>query len=233
MTEYYIDVEDVVTDFLRTFMTDPRARAEATDSNNFTATSGQTEFTITPTSGSVSCITSVTVDGASQTKWTDYFWDYQNSKITFYTGLTVGQAVVVNFKYGSTNWVYSDKPNDNLGSDSFPRISLFTIGGGGNKIGNYEADIDSRPVIQIDLWTRVDQVFTIGGRKYSNEYLGRYLGNRVVAAFDDNEAELFGVFFDFDLVGFPRTAPFSEEYVAYHTVVEVRVKGLNLGRIVK
>jgi hypothetical protein len=233
MVEYYIDVEDVLSDYLRTNMTDPKARAEATSSNTFAATALQTVFSITPPSGSVSCVTSVTVNGTDKTKWTDYYWDYQTQQITFYDGITLDQEVIINFKYGSTNWIYSDRPDDSLGADSFPRISLFTVGGSGNKIGGYKADIDSRPTIQIDIWTRNGVPFTISGRKYANEYLGRYLGNKVLNTFDDFEEQLFGIFFDFDVVGFPRGVPYSEEYQSHHTMVEIRVKGLNLGRIVK
>ena len=233
MTEYYLDVEDVVSDFLRVFMVDPKARSETTDSNNLTAVNTQFEYDVTPSSGSVSCITSLTVNGTEQVKWQDYYWDYQNSKVFFLDEdrFSGGEAIVINFKYGSSNWIYSDKPDDELGKAAFPRISLFTISGSGNKIGGADAAIDSRPIIQIDCWTRVDEISTIDSRKYSNEYLGRYLGNQVVNSFDDSEEKLFGVFFDFDLVGFPRTAPFSEEYNSYHTVVEVRVKGLGLGRV--
>lgn len=233
MTEYYLDVEDIVTDFLRVFMIDPNDRAESTDSNNFTAIVNQIEFNISPSIGSVSAITSLTVDGVKQVKWKDYYWDYQNSKVFFLdiNKFSGGESVVVNFKQGTTNWIYSDKPDDELNKSSFPRISLFTIGGGGNKIGGFKASIDSRPVIQIDCWARVDTPVTIDNRSYSNEYLGRYLGNKVVDAFNDNEEELFGAFFDYDLVGYPRAAPFSEEFNAYHTVVEIRVKGLDLGRV--
>jgi len=233
MVEYYLNVEDVISDFLRTFMIDPRNRAEDSISNTFSATASQTIFEITPTVGSVSCITKLTVNGSEKTKWKDYFWDYQNSKVTFYDALTLADVVIVTFKQGITNWIYSDRPDEALKDASFPRISIFTTGGGGNKIGGYKADIDSKPSIQIDCWAKIAQPFTIDGRKYSNEYLGRYLGNKVVDAFDDNEDVMFGVFYDFDLVGYPRGGPYSEEYAAHHTVVEVRVKGLHLGRIIK
>ena len=64
MTEQYLDPEDIISDFLRVNLTDPRDRAEASNTNTFDATSGQTSFTVTPTTGtSVSCVTAVTVEG--------------------------------------------------------------------------------------------------------------------------------------------------------------------------
>ena len=54
--------EDIVAEFLRARLTDPRARYTA-DSDTFAATAAQTTFTLTPTTGTnlVRAITSVTV----------------------------------------------------------------------------------------------------------------------------------------------------------------------------
>ena len=78
MTEYIVHPEDIISDFLRVQLTDPNARAEASESDSFSATAGQTTRTITASSGSVSAITSLTVNGASLKKWKEYYWDYQN-----------------------------------------------------------------------------------------------------------------------------------------------------------
>jgi len=232
MVEYYIDPEDVISDFLRVNLTDPRGRAEAIDTNNFTATAGQTEFTISKTGSTVQCITEVTVNAVVKKKWIDYFWDYQNFKLTFFTALSLNDAVVVTFKYGSTNWIYSDKPNGNLGATSFPRIEVFSTGGPGEKIGNYDAPVHSEPSLQIDCWARDGQQWTIGGKIYSNEYLGRYLANQVKFALEDNEETLFGIFYEYSFNG-PRAAPYSEEFVSYHSVIDVTLQGTGVGRIIK
>jgi len=229
--EYYVDQEDIICDFLRKNLTDPKSRAEDSETNDFTATAGQTVFTITATTGSVSCITSITVDGTSSKKWQDYYWDYQNSKITFFTALTVGQAVIVTFKQGTTNWIYSDKPDEALAANSFPRISIFSLSGAGERLGQYEAPFESSPIMQIDIWARNEDVNTIDSRKYSNNYLTRYLGNRIKKALEQNEEDLFPLLYNYRLVGGPRAAPYSVEYQAYHSVVEINVKGLQTGRI--
>jgi len=231
MVIYYADPEDVIADFLRVRLTDPRARAEASESDTFTATAGQTSFTLTPSSGSVSCITSATIDAAALTKWRDYYWDYQNQKIVLATAATVGQTVVVTFKYGSTNWIFSDRPDKKLSAINFPRISIFSLSGGGTRLGNYEAEVQGSPILQIDVWTKKDQVFTISSRKYANNYLGRYLGNQITYAFEEYISDLFPVLYNYIPISIPRAGPYSEEYQAYHTILEVNVRGIKLGRI--
>lgn len=234
MAEKYIDPEDIVTDFLRVHLTDPKSRAESTDTQNDTSTAGQTTLTITPSSGSdsVSCITSLTVDGSDYAKWQDYFWDYQNSEITFFSALSAGQAIATTYKYGSTNWIYSDMPDENLNSDSWPRVDVFTVSSPGRRLGNYEAPVYGRAILQIDIWSKNNYIATIGSKKYSGPYLTRYIGNRISRAFEDNENDLYPLLFNYEPISLPRTAPYSGKYQAYHTIVEVSLQGLSLGRIV-
>jgi len=232
MTEYYVDPEDIISDFLRVRLTDPKARAEASDTDNVTATAGQTEITLVPPSGSASCITALTINGTAQVKWRDYYWDYQNQKVTFFTALSLNDAVVITFKYGTTNWIYSDKPDEELSAGSFPRISIFTVSNPGNRLGQYEAAVEGSPVLQIDIWSKDGYITdAIAGRKYSNNYLTRYLGNRITRAFEKNESDLFPELYAYRPVSGARAAPYSFEYQAFHSIVEVNVKGLKLGRI--
>jgi len=232
MTTYYVDSEDIISDFLRANLTDPRARAEASESQSDTATAGQTEITLTPTSGSVSSITSLTVNGTTKKKWLDYYWDYQNQKITFFTALTLADAVVTTYKYGTSNWIYSDRPDQAISATSFPRISVFTVSAPGTRLGQYDAPVEGRPRIQIDIWTRNDDFsYTVDGRTYTRDYLARYLGHQITKAFEDSEEDLFPVLYNYTVGSGPRAAPYSEEYTAYHSIVEIILKGLRLGRI--
>lgn len=231
MTDYNIIPEDIVADFIRVHLTDPRARAEATDTDSFVATAGQTDFTLTPDSGSVSCVTAVTVNSVAKTKWKDYFWDYQNQKVIFFTGLTLSDDVDITFKYGTSNWVYSDKPDDKLKATNFPRIAIFHVSGSGNRLGRYNAPVESSIIFQIDIWTKDGYIATIGSNKYSNEFLGRYLGLQITKAFEENESDLFPALYNYIPSSTPRDAPFSQEYQAYHTMLEINLKGLNVGRV--
>ena len=231
MTEFAHDPEDILSDFLRVHLTDPKSRAETTDTDTHSATSGQTEFTVSPPSGSVSCLTSVTVEGTAQVKWKDYVWDYQNSMVTFASGLTLSDAVIFTFKYGSSNWIYSDRPNNKLSTPSFPRISIFCVSGSGIRLGNSDAPILGNPMFQIDCWARENDVVTIGSKKYSNNYLSRYLGYQIIKAFEDNESDLFPALWGFIPVGLPRAGPYSNTYQAYHTIVEAALSTINPGRV--
>lgn len=230
----FLPAKYILVDFLRKNLTDPRDRAEDTDSDTFTATASQTDFTCTPLSGSISCITSVTVEGTSQTKWQDYWIDFRNQKVIFFTGITVGDEVIINYKYGTTNWIYWDKPRTDLSETSFPRLNIMTIGGTGTRLGNSDAPVESTVRYQIDIWvkeTKANQIFTISGRKYSGEELAEYIASKVTETFEDSESDLYPVLYGYYVTQVPRDLPFNETYQCYHKVVEVELKGLDLNRI--
>jgi len=234
MSEFYVDSEDYVTDFLRVQLTDPRVRAETTETQTFTPTAAATVITLAaPTSGSVSCITNVTIDGSTDgaKKWQNYYWDYQNGTLTFFSAFAGTETVVVTYKYGTQNWIYSDKPDDQLSATSFPRIEVFTVSMPGERLGNYEAPVESRPVLQISVWSKDGYVKTISGRTYSNNYLTRYFGNRITRAFEENEDDFFPSLYDYRQISGARAAPYSEEYQAFHSIVEIGLRGITIGRI--
>jgi len=234
MGEFILDAPDVIMDFIRTHLVDPRARAEASESDTTASASvGQTEFSLSASVGTVSCITAVTVDGTAKSKWEDYHWDYQTETVTFYTAMTGGETVIITYKYGTTNWAYSDKVDKKLSSTSFPRISVFMVSGNGKRLGQYNAPVESSAMFQIDIWTRKDQVWTIDDRKYSNDYHGRYIGGRITKAFEDNEDDLFPVLYGYIPASIPRAAPESVEYLSYHTILEISFSCLDMGRIEK
>jgi hypothetical protein len=223
--------EDIITDFLRVHLVDPRSRAEASTSETVTATAGQTTITLSPPSGSVSCITELTINDVAQSKWKDYYWDYQNEKITFFTALTLNDSVKITYKYGIKNWAYSDKPDENLSATSFPRIEVSTINSPGRRLGRYDAPVEMSHYFQIDIWSKDNYTATVSSRTYSNEYLVRYYGNKITKAFEDNEDDLFPLLYNYVPVSGPKTAPYSERYQAYHSIVEINLRGLRSGRI--
>ena len=234
MTEsLYLDSEDILTDFLRSRLTDPRNRAEDTETQTFNPSLDDTDITLAnPTTGSISCITGVTIDGTDSKKWKNYYWDYQNKKLTFFSGFAGTEEVIITYKYGSSNWIYSDKPDENLSSSSFPRISIFTVSGSGQRLGNYEAPMESNVLLQVDLWVKENYIATYDSRKYSNNYLSRYLGNEIIKQLSENEDELFPVLYDFRIVSNPRPAPYSYEYQAFHSVIELSFNGISVGRLI-
>ena len=230
----FLPAKYILVDFLRKNLTDPRARAETTDSDTFTATASQTTFVCTPTSGTISCITNVTVEGVAKVKWKDYWIDFRSQAVVFFTGVTLNETVIVYYKYGTTNWIYWDKPRTDLGSTSFPRINILTVSGSGVRLGNYDAPVESTVHFQIDIWTKegkTDQMFTISSRIYVGEELAEYIAGKITEAFEDSEEDLFPALYNYNVTQTPRDLPFDETHQCFHKTVEVELKALDLGRV--
>ena len=230
----YLSPKTILVDFLRKNVTDPRTRITS-NSDSFTATASQTSFSLSPTSGkTLSHIISVTVDAVASTKWQDYYIDFKNEKIIFFTGLSAAQAVVVTYGEGTTNWIYPEKANKKLNALAFPRINILVIGTPGSRLGNYEAPVEAVPRIQVDIWAKEkqdNQIFTIDGDSYTGKDLAEYLSYKITEALEDNEEELFPALYGYDPVGMPPDLPFDEELQCHHKIVEFLCRGLKLGRI--
>jgi len=230
----FITQKWILTEFLRYRLTDPRARSEETQTETFTATAGQTTFQLTPTSGNIQCITAVTLDSVASKKLRDYYTDLELGQIVFRTALTVGQIVAVTYKYGSTNWIYPDKPNTELSSTSFPRMNLMIIPAGGKRLGSYDSQINYTSRVQIDIWCKeksTTNIFTIEGHKYTGEKLTEYLAAQVQTAFLNYEDDLFPILYDYEPIGPPADMPFNDEYQAHHKTVEFMISGIDIHSI--
>lgn len=232
----YLNPKFIIVEFLRNRLIDPRtARVNTSKTNNFTATASQTEFTLTPTAGNkMHSITSVTVAGSSKTKWEDYYMDYKSQKVILFTGATVGDAVVIVYKEGTTNWIYPDKADVRLSAASFPRMNILIPGNVGVRLGNYESPVEGTIRFQVDIWCKEkadNQIFTIGSNKYAGNDLGEYLAYKLTEAFEDYESDMHPALYSYDPVGMPRDLPFNEEYQCHHKIVEFIMKGMDIGRI--
>ncbi len=233
----YINPKWIIVEFLRNRLTDPRGtRRSVSNSNSFTATAGQTEFSLSCSSGkSLSHISSVSVNSTAKDKWRDYYIDFRDEKIVFFSGLTSGDTVEVDFYENSTNWIFWDKPDTSLGETSFPRIAVLIAGGTGNRLGHYTAPVESVILPQIDVWAKdkySNQIFTIDGKAYAGENLAEYLAYEVMKAFEDYEDDLHPALYDYQPTQIPpRTLPFDETYQCHHKSVEFEIKGINLGRV--
>ena len=224
----FISPKNVLCDFLRNRLTDPRSRAE--DSNTETFNGGSTSFQLDPTIGTVSCVSSVTVDSVVQTKWKDYRWDQQNQKVIFYSNTANGtDNVSISYKQGTTNWIYPDKAKKTLSKTSFPRINILVVGGSGGRLGQYNSDIESQIHFQIDVWTKENQVFTIDSVKYADDKLSEYLAHQIMSAFRNYENDLHPELYNYTPIGIPRDLGFNQELECFHTIVEVEMHGINVG----
>lgn len=224
----FISPKNILVDFLRNRLTDPRSRAENSTTEEFNG--GGTTFSLSPPSGTMSCITSVTVDSVTQTKWRDYYIDFQNQKVIFYSATGSGtNNVDITYKYGTTNWIYPDKAKKTLSLTSFPRMNVLVVGGSGERVGQYNSDVESLTHFQIDIWTKENQVFTISSVKYEGDRLAEYFGHQIMAAFRSYEDDLHPALYDYTPIGVPRDLGFDQNMECFHTIVETEMKGINQG----
>lgn len=224
----FISPKQIVVEVLRHRMTDPRSRAETPQTEEFNG--GGTTFSLTPTSGSVSCITGITVDGSAVKKWKDYYIDFQNEKIIFYSATAGGtNNVDISYKRGSTNWIYPDKAKTSLGSTSFPRLNILMVGGPGERLGQYNSNIESVMHFQVDIWTKENYIKTISSVKYEGDKLAEYLGYQVIKVFEDYINDIHPQLYNFRLLSQPRDMGFNTEYQCFHVIVEFELKGIDVG----
>lgn len=230
----YLSPKDIVVDFLRKNVSDPRNRI-STNSDSFTSILNQDSFTLSPTSGkTLSYVDSVTVDGTTKVKWRDYYIDFKAQRIVFFTGIASGLSVNVSYGESSSDWIYPDKPNKKLDADKFPRMNVLIIGNPGTRLGNYNAPVEAVPRFQVDIWTKEkqdNQIFLINDRKYTGADLAEYLSYQITKAFENSEEDLIPALYSYDPVGMPPDLPFDEELQCHHKVVEFILRGLDLGRI--
>ena len=223
----FISPKNIIIDFLRANLTDPRSRAETSQTEEFNG--GGKEFSLTPTSGTVSCVTSVTVTGTAQTKWADYWYDVQNYKVVFFSNTASGtNNVDITYKRGTTNWIYPDKAKEKLSSTAFPRINILMVGGVGERLGQYNSDVESVNHFQIDIWTKEGYIPTISSVKYSGDKLAEYISYEITRVFRASEDDLHPALYNYTLLGVPRDMGFNQELQSFHKIVEVELKGVNV-----
>ncbi|MFW6173519.1 MAG: hypothetical protein ACOC5T_07235 [Elusimicrobiota bacterium] len=225
----FISPKVVLQDFLRNNLTDPQSRAEETKTETFDGDA--TEYTLNPDSGKkFYAIKSVKVEGTTKSKWKDYYIDMQNSKVIFFSTTPSGTGnVEIEYKQGQTNWIYTDKPRQDLSSDSFPRVSITSLGGQGERVGQYNSNIQTAIPFQIDIWTKENQVFEIENHKYEGDKLGEYLAYKITKAFEDNENEIHPQLYNYTLLQSPRDLEFDKEIECFHTIVEIELNSLDAG----
>jgi len=225
----FISPKNIIVDFLRTHLTDPRARAEATNTETFDG--GTTSYQLTPTVGKVACITAVAVNSVTQNKWTDYYIDIQNQKVIFYSATVAGTLnVSITYKQGTTNWIFQDKAKESLSTTSFPRISIMKVSGSGKRIGQYNAAVEKVNRFQIDIWVKEDYAATIGSIVYAEETLAEYIAYQIQKAFEDYEKELFYQLYNYTLMSGPNDLGFDKTYECFHEALDIELKSINEGQ---
>ena len=233
----YINPKWVIVDFLRSKITDPRnTRIYSLKELDFIADSGQTEFSLSFSSGKgLSHIKRVLVDGVEKKKWMFYLIDFRKNKIVFFDAMSGGEEVKIELYESSTNWVYWDIFDENISEDQFPRVTITIAAGTGIRLGNFEAPVESTINVQIDVFAKekaVNQIFQIDGKNYAGEELSERIGYDIQNAFEDYENDLHPILYDYTPSQFPpRSVPFDEILQCHRKIVECELSGIKIGRL--
>ena len=223
----FISPKNIIVDFLRHRLTDPRARAEDSRTEEFNG--GGATFSLTASVGKMSCITAVTVDGTTQIKWADYYIDFQNQKVIFYSNTAGGtNNVDITYKQGTSNWIHADKVRESLSRTAFPRMNVLVVGGTGERLGQYNSNIQSVIHFQVDVWAKENQKQTISSVVYANDKLSEYFAYEVTKAFRAYVDDLHPALYNYTLLGTPRDLGYNQEMQCFHTVVEFELKGIDV-----
>lgn len=223
----------IITDFLRSRVTDPRGRNDNTNTESFIASSGQTEFSLTAPSDSVDFVSKVEVNGTEIKKWRDYAYDYRLEKVILFSASSDGDSVDITYNYGKS-WIFDDKPYVSLSAESFPRVSVSVLSSPTTRLGNYEAPVESMVQMQIDIWVKEKQngqVFEMDGKKWSGERLAELIGYSITNAFEEYEGDLFPVLYGYNASSYPVDLPYDEDLQVHHKNLTVELRGINIGRI--
>jgi hypothetical protein len=232
----YINPKWIIVEFLRRRITDPRSRI-VSGSDTFSApTVSQTDFELDPETGyKLSCTNSFLVNVTTyKYLWRDYWIDWENNKLILFTGLTAGEAVdpvtIAYKKATGSDWIFPDKPDENLSATSFPRISVSIPAMVGSRLGQYNAPTESVIRFQVDIWCKEkqnNQIFTISGRKYTGEKLAGYLGYKILEAFNEYEDDFFPIMYGFNNFSM-MDMPFDIETQTHHKIIEFDMRMVNI-----
>ena len=142
-------------------------RNVTTTTQNYTATAGQTVFTLTNEPRN---IRSVTVASVAKYYFLDYEFDAVAKTLTLYTGATLNDAVAIQYDYGTTGGggdkIYPDFPREDLSLSSFPRIGFQIISIKTDPISLGATSYMSDIVVSFKITVPADKISSVGGVTY-------------------------------------------------------------------
>lgn len=221
----YIEDKSLICFFLRTVITDPKNRISLLDSDSVTLTD-DTIVSVTSTSN-ISHISNLELDSVPLTAFVDYVYDIKNRKIVFFESKTGDLTYDI---YGGSNWIFDDTPRkEDLSKDSFPRISIIYVSRTNNILGNFDAKEEINNRIQVDVWSKKDQVFTVNIGDYSSnlgeDKLVMYLASECSNKLKENAWDLTYYYFkDFIPITKPTNQTYNSNYELYNSKFEFFIK---------
>lgn len=222
--------EEMLVEFLRVKLTDPAGR-HSSSTQTFSGNDILVNFTLSPPAGLLRCIEHVKIAGALQKKYIDYTFDYELNRVTFMTAPPTGtNNVEIKYKYGTTSWIFPDKPLTSLTDISYPRISVVLISGRGEAMGCSENDTWDNLRFQIDSWSPINKFVTISGESVGEQQLVTYLTREIWQAIRDywrTELMYAQMSVPEKVNEFPHD--FDETTTLFRKMLEVEFRGSNIG----
>jgi len=226
------EAEDILAEFFRAEVPEVArsglSNRQETDSQSFSGDGSAKVFTLTNAPVSIN---SVTVGGTTQTKHISYVIDLDNKLITFNSAPASGtDNVVVSYEKGS-NWIFPDKPRDDLLEPKYPRMGVFTVVQGEVPMGvgtggPYWMD----GVFQIDVVAFKGQKCFINGEEKEGQDVANHLGRLAVSRLTDGTLSKIGLKLYTPRILSNIPLPFDEEQNLFRRMIEVQFNAQDIGK---
>ena len=226
----FYDPALILVEFIRSRVSDPNSsRTYTQQTETFDGDGSTTSFSLSPTSGKMQWVESVTVGGTTMKKWQEYYVDIELQKIVFVTAPGSGSAnIVVVYRRGATCWVYNDTPHfKDLTEFSYPRISVAHLNPGARTVGSDTSGLIFDWQFQVNCWTKEGEknMYVVDGQLRGHLDLCRYLLLQVLIAYKTYNDDLYPALYNVREINGPRDLPFEETDQAYHSAVDLRFTG--------
>ena len=231
MTIKLPEAEDILTEYLRRKLTDPKSRMTDVVAESHSPAASAT--TITLTHSKLSHVDAVTVDAASKTLWEDYYITpgATSSVLTFDSAFAGTETVLVSYAYITAgNWIYPSMSTDNPNERAeYPRIAVITVDDPVAYMGSGTSLMRSYPHISLHALCTGEGVSidseTWGGRNAARK-LCRYAFTQIK---DNWRDDLSPTLFDFEPISGPVNVPLDERYRIYRAKADFRLSILDEG----
>lgn len=228
--------DEILVEFLRATVSEVTriglSNRHSNTTEEFNGNDSQTVFILTPPSGSVQCINSVTVDGTGVNKYYDYDIDLRNGKVTFATAPGTGtDNVDIDYDYG-TSWVHKskDREEEAWGPSSFPKIIVTLITESGEPMGMSDDSYWDNLIFQIDVLARKNQKCTISTETKEGQFVSNYLGRQVRQTFKSgNHRTHLADKLEHPVILRNDPVPFDEDKGIFRRKVELQMKSQDIG----
>jgi len=234
---YFEEPEDIILNFVRSRITElvrrnkdddaNLANRQTADSQTFNPSALQTDLVLTNTPVS---IVNITVDGSPAYAYQEYNIDLDNKTIKFNTGFVGTEEVIVNYFKGS-DWVFPDKPRDDLKRDSYPRIACIQLTENPDFIELGSTETNEIVSFQFDILAYKDQTCIIDTEKKEGVDVVNYLARKIINAFKDYwVSDVLYVIRDIDFIS-NEPIPFDEILNIFRRTVDIQFTFRNMRKL--